>query len=797
MKSLLCLLAQLLLLTSLYGQPINLKKDTQFEYDIHISWPKDKNDCKYTYQFKVLDKEGNNTVLECRLVKAWMLGQYAEGMFNVFNTDTIRKNKFNSTQAFLQIAILNKPLKLVIDPNSKIVRLTGVTEAINDAAVKWGLRPYITNMLLEMANNYPLFDIKDSFFTLPDQKLAYGYEWKEKGGLYNKVTAVTGALFHITSADIPNSFTVVPPNNSFIALNTITGLCEQVNKQIALKDGVSNDKNPIILYRYEQKLRNGAGVYPIDTAWINMAIKTNMNFSIAFMSKSNTVDSAKVNAYYKTHNAVFGKDPTYMVNKLGLVQQSSDRDNYNQYGSLLLQTPTRYLANESSHLYNKMGESIKTSVDSAYEVTKYLIKHDGFKGWVQENFAQQFNRWNEKDLTEDPDFKNYVKAKGITPDSVQRMLNGFATARKNSLQLLTRLHADKDPKMRQYVDALHLWVDAKQHDQDGAYLVKSGDKLLQMNDTYMQKGNGSRYALLIYKLQLKAKKQKEADALLQKTINRLEGSVADTLNKDRYADQNILAYAWYLKYAAAKPADSVKALKYLSKAAQYAPKNNREKAYTSFYDRVFLESKESYRDEFISSLFKNGNNEEALKVFVQHINAEPGSLDEMRKLYETNFPGKDFKIFFANDIVSAWPEAPQFALKGIDGKEKSLANFKSTWLVIDFWGTWCPPCRNEMPDLNKFNKELNDGKHNGITFLSVACRDRAENVEAYFKENQFNMPVVMSDALIEKQYHVPYYPSKVIVSPEGKMLLLKSGDNWQQIVKSFNQLAAGDMSPKH
>jgi hypothetical protein len=48
----------------------------------------------------------------------------------------------------------------------------------------------------------------------------------------------------------------------------------------------------------------------------------------------------------------------------------------------------------------------------------------------------------------------------------------------------------------------------------------------------------------------------------------------------------------------------------------------------------------------------------------------------------------------------------------------------------------------------------------------------------------------MSDALIEKSYHVPYYPSKVIVSPNGKMLLLKSGDDWQQIVKNFNQLSA-------
>ena len=61
---------------------------------------------------------------------------------------------------------------------------------------------------------------------------------------------------------------------------------------------------------------------------------------------------------------------------------------------------------------------------------------------------------------------------------------------------------------------------------------------------------------------------KTANKLLIKTIQNLERYTADTLNRNRYADQNLLAYAYYLKYVDAKKIDSVAALKYLSNAAQ-------------------------------------------------------------------------------------------------------------------------------------------------------------------------------------------------------------------------------------
>jgi thiol-disulfide isomerase/thioredoxin len=350
------------------------------------------------------------------------------------------------------------------------------------------------------------------------------------------------------------------------------------------------------------------------------------------------------------------------------------------------------------------------------------------------------------------------------------------------------IHQDKNPLMQQKINPLYLWVNAKNHENDKAVLSKTASAFMKMKDDGIKNGNGGRYALLFYKQLISGPQKGKAEALLQKTIENFERLAGDSLNKDRYAHKNILAYAWYLKYQAAKPADSIKALQYLSKAAQYSPSGNKEKAYVSNYDRFFLHSEESYRQQFVEKLFALGDNEQALKVFADHINSAPTNIGEMQKIYEEHFPDKKFKDFFAANILPSWQAAPDFVLKDIDGKEHSLAEFKNHWLVIDFWGTWCPPCRDEMPAINAFNKELKDGKYMGINFLSVACRDRADNVKAYLDNNKFEVPAAMANETIEKQYKIVGYPSKILVSPEGKMLALKYGDDWAGTIKKFNDM---------
>jgi thiol-disulfide isomerase/thioredoxin len=117
-----------------------------------------------------------------------------------------------------------------------------------------------------------------------------------------------------------------------------------------------------------------------------------------------------------------------------------------------------------------------------------------------------------------------------------------------------------------------------------------------------------------------------------------------------------------------------------------------------------------------------------------------------------------------------------------------LAQYKGKWLLTDFWGTWCVPCREEMPEINKFNTEINEGKHKGITFLSIACKDDIISVKKYLKENNFGIPVVMGTDALTNNYKIEGYPSKVLISPNGKMINIGFGSEWQKIVTKISEL---------
>ena len=253
-----------------------------------------------------------------------------------------------------------------------------------------------------------------------------------------------------------------------------------------------------------------------------------------------------------------------------------------------------------------------------------------------------------------------------------------------------------------------------------------------------------------------------------------------------------MAYAYYLKYQNTVKADSAGALQYLAKASQYSPAGKNDRAYASFYDRVFLESKESYREEFIQKLFASGDSEAALNIFASQVSADPTRIADLEQVYQKQFPGKSFKDFFATRVIESWPAAPDFELTDVDGKKHKLADYKNKWLVIDFWGTWCNPCREEMPKVNEFNNQLISGKNTGVNLLGIACYDNQIDVKKYLTNNNYGITVALSDNQVQHKYKVNGYPSKILISPTGKMVDVEFGADWQSVIKKFSELYAAN-----
>ena len=100
--------------------------------------------------------------------------------------------------------------------------------------------------------------------------------------------------------------------------------------------------------------------------------------------------------------------------------------------------------------------------------------------------------------------------------------------------------------------------------------------------------------------------------------------------------------------------------------------------------------------------------------------------------------------------------APSFTLRDINGAEVSLSDYKGTVVLLNFWATWCGPCKQEMPHLNKMNDEFSD---QGFTVLSVSIDDAraASKVKPYIKGRGYGFTVLLDkDTSVVSQYN----PSK-------------------------------------
>jgi thiol-disulfide isomerase/thioredoxin len=112
--------------------------------------------------------------------------------------------------------------------------------------------------------------------------------------------------------------------------------------------------------------------------------------------------------------------------------------------------------------------------------------------------------------------------------------------------------------------------------------------------------------------------------------------------------------------------------------------------------------------------------------------------------------------------------APDFNLKDIDGKPIKLSDYKGKVVLLNFWATWCGPCRIEIPWFIEFQKTYKD---RGFTVIGVALDDEGwDVVKPYVQEKQINYPVAVGDAITEQAFGpIESLPTTLIIDKEGRI----------------------------
>jgi thiol-disulfide isomerase/thioredoxin len=117
--------------------------------------------------------------------------------------------------------------------------------------------------------------------------------------------------------------------------------------------------------------------------------------------------------------------------------------------------------------------------------------------------------------------------------------------------------------------------------------------------------------------------------------------------------------------------------------------------------------------------------------------------------------------------------APAFALQGRDGAKISPAQFKGDVVMINFWATWCVPCRAEMPKLEALYQRYNKL---GFKLLAVNVENNPDGVKKWLAETPVTFPVLFdTKSEVSKLYKVETMPTTVLVAKDGTMRYLHHG----------------------
>lgn len=130
--------------------------------------------------------------------------------------------------------------------------------------------------------------------------------------------------------------------------------------------------------------------------------------------------------------------------------------------------------------------------------------------------------------------------------------------------------------------------------------------------------------------------------------------------------------------------------------------------------------------------------------------------------------------------------APDFTLIGENGKTYRLADFRGQVVVINFWATWCPPCRFEMPSMERMWKQV---KGKGVTILAVNVGENADIIFEFLGQYPVTFPIPMDlDGEVIKNYPVTGLPTTYIVDPQGVVTHRAVGSREWDDPKLFEQL---------
>lgn len=113
-------------------------------------------------------------------------------------------------------------------------------------------------------------------------------------------------------------------------------------------------------------------------------------------------------------------------------------------------------------------------------------------------------------------------------------------------------------------------------------------------------------------------------------------------------------------------------------------------------------------------------------------------------------------------------KAINFKLKDLNGNELSLSDLKGKKVFLNFWATWCPPCKAEMPEIEKLYEET---KNSDLVIITVEIGEPLETVKPFIESNKYNFKVLLDpDQSVATKYNINSIPTSYFIDTDGNIV---------------------------
>jgi len=134
-------------------------------------------------------------------------------------------------------------------------------------------------------------------------------------------------------------------------------------------------------------------------------------------------------------------------------------------------------------------------------------------------------------------------------------------------------------------------------------------------------------------------------------------------------------------------------------------------------------------------------------------------------------------------------KAINFKLKDLSGKELTLSDLKGKKVFLNFWATWCPPCKAEMPEIEKLYQET---KNSDLVIVAVEIGEPLNTVKSFIDSNKYNFKVLIDpDQTVAAQYNIVSIPTSYFIDVDGNIISKNIGgmniDQMKAYIKTLDK----------